>query len=188
MTKLTALNLNTRAGGQCRTSNTHSNVCFLLITSLKTGTFQLSPAPKLPQPTLVPKNKTHVPNPLFCHHVLKCRLQLRDGHEVGCGQRFEKHRSRKGQDVGCAEEQVAVSLWWTLCRCPWPVARPEMWASCLEHWWRERFQLLSLRHQLLLCFTFKTSTLLFKKKLFHLAPWFQAEPHPKQSDSCLLYY
>lgn len=38
----------------------------------------------------------------------------------------------------------------------------------------------TLSHQLLLCFAFETLNRLFKEKLFRFAPWFQAEPHPKQ--------
>lgn len=51
-------------------------------------------------------------------------------------------------------------------------------------WWRELWwgppmarQIPATHsHQPLLCFTFRMLNLLFKRKQFHLAPWFQAEP------------
>lgn len=138
------------------------------------------PAPKLPQPTSVPQNQTRVPNALCCHCALKCGIRLDNGHGAGCGQESEKHRPRNGQGAGYAKEQVAASLGWAVCRCPRPVERAEPWAAGLGHRRRESFRLLSLSHQLLLRFTFKIRTLPFKKKPFRLAPWFRAEPHPKQ--------
>lgn len=69
------------------------------------------PTPKLPQS----RRCSRIRHPfLICCSVTmlyNAAYNSVNGHEVGCGQRFEQHRSRKGGVAGRAKEKVAISPW-----------------------------------------------------------------------------